>query len=81
MYVETEWDPADPVGETGGFTGSPLGKASPGAVVAQARLDRDDVEDVLARQAAYPSGPGHPSQARAAPSPDAVVPGATGVDG
>ena len=54
VYVETEWDPRDPLGETAwvdrlrGATGLPT------AMVAQAWLDRDDVASVLERQAAHP---------------------------
>jgi predicted TIM-barrel fold metal-dependent hydrolase len=47
-------------------------------VVAQAWLDRDDAADVLARQAACPLVRGIRHKPRAAPSPDAVVPGAPG---
>ena len=54
VYVETEWDPRDPLGETAwverlrGETGLPT------VMVAQAWLDRDDAAEVLGRQAAYP---------------------------
>ena len=78
VYVETEWDPADPVGETRWVHGLATREGLPSAVVAQARLDRDDVDDVLARQAAYPLVRGIRHKPQAAPSPDAVVPGALG---
>ncbi len=54
VYVETEWDPTDPVGETRWVQDLAAREGLPSAVVAQAWLDRDDVEDVLARQAACP---------------------------
>jgi predicted TIM-barrel fold metal-dependent hydrolase len=78
VYVETEWDPADPVGETRWVESLAAREGLPTAVVAQAWLDRDDVEDVLARQAACPLVRGIRHKPRAAPSPDAVVPGAPG---
>jgi predicted TIM-barrel fold metal-dependent hydrolase len=54
VYVETEWDPADPVGETRYIHGIAEHYGFPHAVVAQAWLDRPDVEEVLAAQAAFP---------------------------
>ena len=54
VYVETEWDPADPIGETHWVEKLAAKEGLPSAVVAQAWLDRDDVGDVLARQAACP---------------------------
>jgi predicted TIM-barrel fold metal-dependent hydrolase len=78
VYVETEWDPADPVGETRWAQDLAAREGLPSAVVAQAWLDRDDVEDVLARQAACPLVRGIRHKPAAAPSPDAVVPGAPG---
>jgi predicted TIM-barrel fold metal-dependent hydrolase len=78
VYVEAEWDPADPVGETRWVQDLAAREGLPSAVVAQAWLDRDDVEDVLARQAARPLVRGIRHKPAAAPSPDAVVPGAPG---
>jgi predicted TIM-barrel fold metal-dependent hydrolase len=78
VYVEAEWDPADPFGETGWVQGLAAREGLPSAVVAQAWLDRDDVEDVLARQAACPLVRGIRHKPAAAPSLDAVVPGAPG---
>ena len=51
VHVEAEWDPADPVGETRWLEGVAATYGLPSACVAQARLDRDDVEAVLAAQA------------------------------
>lgn len=78
VYVETEWDPADPLGETRWVQELAAREGLPSVVVAQAWLDRDDVEDVLARQAACPLVRGIRHKPSAAPSPDAVVPGAPG---
>jgi predicted TIM-barrel fold metal-dependent hydrolase len=54
VYVETEWDPTDPIGETKYATKLAAEHGWPNAIVAQAWLDREDVEDVLAGQAAFP---------------------------
>ena len=54
VYVETEWNPADPLGETRWVERLAAQERLPSAVVAQAWLDRHDAEDVLARQAACP---------------------------
>jgi predicted TIM-barrel fold metal-dependent hydrolase len=78
VYVETEWDPADPLGETRWVESLAARERLPTAVVAQAWLDRDGVDDVLARQAACPLVRGIRHKPAEAPSPDAVVPGAPG---
>ena len=70
VYVETEWDPADPIGETRYAATLPERFGLPSAIVAQAWLDRDDVAEVLAGQAAFalvrsvrhkPGGPASPA--------------------
>lgn len=53
VYVETEWDPSDPLGETRYATSLAARHGVPNAVVAQAWLDHDDAADVLAGQAAF----------------------------
>ena len=78
VYVEAEWDPADPVGETRWVHEVAQQYGMPNAVVAQARLDRDDVADVLARQAAFPLVRGIRHKPRAAASPGEVRPGTPG---
>lgn len=55
VYVETEWDPADPVGETRFVEQLAARYGVPNAIVAQAWLDHSDAEAVLAEQAAFPS--------------------------
>lgn len=71
VYVETEWDPGDPLGETAYAAGLAVEWGLPNAIVAQAWLDRDDVAAVLAGQAACPlvrsvrhkpGGPGSPDE-------------------
>ena len=54
VYVETEWDPRDPVGEMSYVEGLRRRADFPTVAVAQAWLDRDDVATVLERQAAFP---------------------------
>jgi predicted TIM-barrel fold metal-dependent hydrolase len=54
VYVETEWDPTDPIGETRYATGLAARHGLPNAIVAQAWLDRADAEDVIAAQAGFP---------------------------
>jgi predicted TIM-barrel fold metal-dependent hydrolase len=78
VYVETEWDPADPLGETRWVEALAAREGLPTAVVAQAWLDRDDVDEVLARQAACPLVRGIRCKPAAAPSPAEVVDGAPG---
>ena len=54
VYIETEWDPRDPIGETRWVEGVAKAHGLPNAVVAQAWLDRADVAEVLAEQARSP---------------------------
>jgi predicted TIM-barrel fold metal-dependent hydrolase len=54
VYVEAEWTPDDPVGETRYVTQLADASGRPNAMVAQAWLDRDDADDVLAAQARFP---------------------------
>jgi len=54
VYVETEWDPRDPVGETRYVAQLRRDTGFPTVAVAQAWLDREDAAAVLERQAAFP---------------------------
>jgi predicted TIM-barrel fold metal-dependent hydrolase len=54
VYVEAEWTPDDPVGETRYVTQLAHTSGRPNAMVAQAWLDRDDAAEVLAAQARFP---------------------------
>ena len=78
VYVETEWHPADPVGETRWLQDVIAANSLPHAIVAQARLDQDGVEQVLAAHAAYPQVRGIRHKPRASESPDRVVAGTPG---
>lgn len=78
VYVEAEWDPQDPVGETRWVSALAAAHGLPNAIVAQAWLDRAEVAEVLAAQAAFPLVRGVRHKPRAAASPAAVVVGAPG---
>jgi predicted TIM-barrel fold metal-dependent hydrolase len=54
VYVETEWDPRDPVGEMRYVAQLRRDTGSPTVAVAQARLDRADAGAVLEQQAEFP---------------------------
>lgn len=53
VYVETEWDPRDPLGETAWVERLRRETGLPTVMVAQAWLDRDDAPVVLERQASF----------------------------
>src|SRR5690606_40044528 len=53
VYVETEWDARDPIGETRFIHEVAARYGAPNAVVAQAWLDAPDAVEVLAAQAAF----------------------------
>jgi predicted TIM-barrel fold metal-dependent hydrolase len=78
VYVETEWDPKDPVGETRWVHALATETGLPSAVVAHARLDAPDAADILAAHAAFPLVRGIRHKPRAATSPKDIVPGAPG---
>jgi predicted TIM-barrel fold metal-dependent hydrolase len=54
VYVETEWDPRDPLGEMQWIDRLRRASGYPTVAVAQAWLDRDDAAGVLEHQAALP---------------------------
>jgi predicted TIM-barrel fold metal-dependent hydrolase len=54
VYVETEWNPADPVGETRYIHGVAARYGYPNALVARVWLDREDAAELIAAQAAFP---------------------------
>ncbi len=70
VYIETEWDPTDPIGETRWVQDVIEATGFPHAIIAQAWLDRDDVDEVLAAQSALPRVRGIRHKPGAAPSPD-----------
>ena len=78
VYVEAEWDPDDPIGESRWVEGQADRFGLADAIVAQAWLDRDDIEDVLAKQALFSRVRGVRHKPRAALTPFAMEPGAKG---
>lgn len=78
VYVEAEWDPTDPLGETRWVHEVAAREGLPSAMVAQAWLDHEDVEEVLAAQAAFPLVRGIRHKPVAAPSPEKVERGRPG---
>jgi predicted TIM-barrel fold metal-dependent hydrolase len=53
VHIEAEWERTDPVAETRWLTGLAAAEGRPSAIVAHAALDRGDVAEVLAAQAAF----------------------------
>lgn len=78
VHVEAEWDRADEVGETRWLHALRAREGLPTVIVAHARLERDDVAEVLAAHAAFPALRGIRQKPAAAPSPDRVERGAPG---
>jgi predicted TIM-barrel fold metal-dependent hydrolase len=78
VYVETEWDPADPVGESRWLAEVIAASGFPHGIVAGARLDDPAIEEVLAGHAAFTRVRGIRHKPAAAPAPDRVQPGAPG---
>ena len=78
VFVETEWNPADAIGETRWLQGVIEEHGLPSVIVAQAWLDGNDVMEVLAAQAAFSRVRGIRHKPRAATTPAAVKPGAPG---
>ena len=78
VYVEAEWDPADPAGETAWAESVADESGFPTVIVAQAWLRRGDVEEVLAEQAAFGRVRGVREKPAVAPHPNQVVPHAPG---
>lgn len=75
VYVEAEWNPADPVGEMRYIDGLRREHGLPTVAVAQAWLDRPDAMAVLEQQAAFPFVRGVRHKPRANPGPAYGAPG------
>ena len=78
VYVEAEWNSADPIGETRWVHAMAARHGLPHAMVAQAWLDRDDAAEVLAAQAAFPLVRGVRHKPRSAARPADARRGAPG---
>jgi len=75
VYVEAEWDPADPIGESRYISHLRRETGFPTVMVAQAWLDRDDCAAVLEQQAAFDFVRSVRHKPRANPSPNDAAPG------
>ena len=78
VYVEAEWDPDDPLGEVAWVERLKSAERLPTVMVAQAWLDRDGVDEVLAAHGRSPLVRGVRHKPRAAAGPDAIERGAPG---
>ncbi|WP_163559410.1 amidohydrolase family protein [Halomonas sp. NO4] len=78
VFVETEWDPRTPLDETCWVHELADREDLPTVMVAQARLDRPDVDELLAAHATFPRVRGIRHKPRAAASPAEVEPGIPG---
>jgi predicted TIM-barrel fold metal-dependent hydrolase len=78
VHVEAEWNPADPVGETRWLQQIFSRYGLPSAVVAAARLDQQNIEQLLAAHAAFTIVRGIRHKPRAAAHPDMIEAGAPG---
>jgi predicted TIM-barrel fold metal-dependent hydrolase len=78
VYVETEWDPADPVGETRWLQEIIAATGFPHAIVAGAKLDDPEVEAILAGHVEFPQVRGIRHKPKAASTPDRVERNAPG---
>ncbi|MBT3788213.1 MAG: amidohydrolase family protein [Alphaproteobacteria bacterium] len=78
VHMEAEWNPADPVAESRWLTRLSEAEGLPGAIVAQAWLDREDVADILAAHANFPLVRGIRQKPKAAATPNDYVPNMPG---
>ncbi len=78
VAIEAETDPADPLAETAWLSEVAAGHGLPSVVVAQAWLDRDDVEEVLAAHSADPLVRGIRHKPTSAAAPDRAERGLPG---
>lgn len=78
VHIEAEWDQDDEIGETRWLAEVRARHGRPTVAVAHARLERDDVEEVLAGHAAFDFVRGIRQKPAAAARPDAMVKGASG---
>ncbi|PWV97761.1 putative TIM-barrel fold metal-dependent hydrolase [Hoeflea marina] len=78
VFVETEWDPGDPLGEIAWVKNLAAREALPSVAVGQAWLDRGDAPELLAAYGADGFLRGIRHKPRAVGRPEAVEPGAPG---
>jgi predicted TIM-barrel fold metal-dependent hydrolase len=75
VYIETEWDPTDPIGEMDYVAQLRRDTGLPSVAVAQAWLDREDIVPVLERLAGFDFVRGIRQKPRANPTPQDGKPG------
>lgn len=75
VYVEAEWDPSDPIGETRFISRLRQETGFPTVMVAQAWLDRSDCASVLEQQAGFDFVRGIRHKPRANATPGSGAPG------
>lgn len=75
VYIETEWDPADPVGESRYVAQLRGATHFPTVMVAPAQLDQDDCAQVLEQQTAFDFVRGVRHKPRSNASPNDGAPG------
>jgi predicted TIM-barrel fold metal-dependent hydrolase len=78
VFIETEWNPADPLGEVAWVKEVRESEGLPSVMVAQAWLDRADAQSVLEAYGRTEFVRGIRHKPKAAAGPDQVVPGAPG---
>jgi predicted TIM-barrel fold metal-dependent hydrolase len=78
VFVETEWDRRDPVGETRWVQQLARQSGLPTVMVCHAALHQEDAADVLQQQASFPFVRGVRHKPRAAPAPDQIEQGLPG---
>src|SRR5687767_13777872 len=75
VYIETEWDPRDPIGELRYVQALREEHGLPSVATGQAWLDRDDAADLLEQQAALSFVRGVRHKPRAHRAPGSTEPG------
>jgi len=78
VFVETEWDRRDPVGETRWVQDIARQSGLPSVMVCHAAFHQDDATEILSRQASFSFVRGVRHKPRAAPSPRAMEKGHAG---
>jgi len=78
VHIEAEWEPSDPVAETRWLDTIAPECRHPLVVVAQARLEREDIEDVLRAHAASPNVRGVRHKPAASPTAHGAKRGGAG---
>ncbi len=78
VFVETEWDRRDPVGETRWVQKLAETAGLPSVMVCHVALDRDDAPQILEQQSAFPRVRGVRHKPRAALAPDGIQKDAKG---